>query len=176
MSGGELAIFETDCAANLRARKEAERLDLKVFVRSFAGTPLRVGERFLGVFISGDEDVGESSSGGYNKGWSSSHPWELANCLSFLSDAFRWVGENPDRSVDTKSSDEPNDGIDSLETDLVERIDASTPSLPINICPSTSSSRLPNKPSKCGFERLPERLPSFPGLTSSRSNLLNSAT
>jgi len=68
MSGGELAMFETECAADLRARKEADRLDLKVFVRSLAGTPLRVGERFLGVFISGDEDMGESSSGGYNNG------------------------------------------------------------------------------------------------------------
>jgi len=55
-------MFETDWAANLRARKDADRLDLKVFDRSFVGIGLREGERFLGVFISGDEDIGDSNS------------------------------------------------------------------------------------------------------------------
>lgn len=128
------------------------------------------------MFISGDEEVGDSSSWEYSNGWSSSHSWELAICLSLLSDAFRWLGENPERSLDTKSSDEPSDGIDSLETDLVERTEASTPSLPTNICPSTSSSRLPNSPSKFGLTRLPEKAPSLPGFTSSKSSLLNSLT
>lgn len=169
-------MFETDWAADLSARRDAERLDLKVFVRSLAGIGLLEGERFLGVLTSGDEDSGESASRESSRGWSSSQPWELAICMSLLSDEFRCVGENPDISVDTKSSDEPRDGIDSLETDLVERTEASTPSLPTNICPSTSSSRLPNKPSKLGLLRLPGRLPSFTGLTSSKSSLLKSAT
>jgi hypothetical protein len=78
--------------------------------------------------------------------------------------------------LDKKSSDEPSDGIDSLDTDLVERTEASTPSLPTNICPSTSSSRFPNRPSKFGLLRLPEILPSVPGFTSSKSSLLKSAT
>ena len=55
-------MFETDWAADLRARKDAERLDLKVFVRSFARMGLLLGERFLGVLSSGDEDVGDSPS------------------------------------------------------------------------------------------------------------------
>ena len=147
-----------------------------MFVRSLGGIGLLEGERFLGVFISGDEDIGESVSRGSRRGWSSSQPWELAICMSLLSDEFRCVGENPDISVDTKSSDEPRDGIDSLETDLVESTEASTPSLPTNICPSKSSSRLPNRPSKFGLLRLPGRLPSLTGLTSFKSNLLKSAT
>jgi hypothetical protein len=166
-------IFETDCR---RARKDAERLDLKPFVRSFARIGILVGERFLGVLSSGDEDMGESASWESSNGWSSSQPCELAICLNLLSDATRWADEKPLKSLDTKSSEEPSDGIDSLDTDLVERTEASTPSLPTNIWPSTSSSRFPNRPSKFGLLRLPERPPSVPGFTSSKSNLLNSAT
>lgn len=80
------------------------------------------------------------------------------------------------KSFDTKSSEEPRDGIDSLDADLVERTEASTPSLPTNIWPSTSSSRFPKRPSKFGLLRLPDRPPSVPGFTSSKSSLLNSAT
>jgi hypothetical protein len=53
-------MFETDWAADLRARKDAERLDLKAFVRSFTRIGLLFGERFLGVLRSDDEDVGDS--------------------------------------------------------------------------------------------------------------------
>jgi hypothetical protein len=62
ISGGEDAMFETDCAAYLRARKDAERLDLNVLVRSLVGIGLRDGDRFRGVLSSGDEDIGDSMS------------------------------------------------------------------------------------------------------------------
>lgn len=55
-------MFETDWAANLRARKDADRLDLKGLVRSFARIDTLVGERFLGVLRSGDDDMGVSTS------------------------------------------------------------------------------------------------------------------
>ena len=67
-------MFETDWAADLSARRDAERLDLKVFVRSLAGIGLLEGERFLGVLMSGDEDSGESASRESSRGWSSSQP------------------------------------------------------------------------------------------------------
>ncbi len=147
MSGGDDAMFETDRAADFIARSDAERLDLKVLLLSLAGIGRREGERFLGVFISGDKDKGESSSGPWSNGWSSSHPSELAICRILFSAALLSAGEKPWSSFDMKSSDESSDGIDSLETDLVDKTEASTPSLPTNICPSTSSSMLPNSPS-----------------------------
>lgn len=127
-----MANVETDWAADLMARKDAVRFDLKVDPRRpndaarFAGTVSGVAGS-LSFLISMNS---HSSISVTSRGWSKAHSsqFEYRGCR--LSVGLRWLeGLGGERRLEGDARLWSNDGIESLDVDLTESGDSCSESL-----------------------------------------------
>jgi hypothetical protein len=139
-----VAKVETECAADLIARNDAVRLDLKVEPRR--GKDPNEADRFAGVDsgVTGSLSslismTSQSSSSVSSKGWSEAHSseWEYRGCR--LSSGLFWLpGVGGRGRLDGDARPCSRDGIESLDIDLRDNGLSCSDSLPISLSLSSS--------------------------------------